>query len=117
MRAMVYLAKSYKQNRPVSLKEISEKENIPFTFLEKIVALLEKAKLVKGKKGIGGGYVLIKGPSKITAKDIVEVLEDTKSVNCSFCCKKANCASKSVWAKVDLALIKALKSVKLSDLK
>ena len=50
MRAMVLLAKNYKSKCFLSLKDISQKENISFNFLEKIVSQLEKAKLVKGKK-------------------------------------------------------------------
>ena len=113
---MVLLAGNFKSKKLLSLKDISEKENISFEFLGKIFSELEKAKLVKGKKGIGGGYVLLKDPKKITAKDIVDVLEETTSVHCSLCGKKSKCASKNVWAKVDLALSKALKSVKLSSL-
>lgn len=116
MRAMVLLAKNYKSKCFLSLKDISQKENISFNFLEKIVSQLEKAKLVKGKKGIGGGYILLKDPKNITAKDIVDVLEDTMPVNCSLCSKKNKCISKNVWAKVDLALIKTLESIKLSNL-
>ena len=74
---MVYLAK--KDGKEFfSLKDISEKEGIPFDFLEKIMSLLEKEKLVKSKKGVLGGYVLAKTPKKITAKDIVAVLENTQ---------------------------------------
>ena len=116
MRAMVLLAKNYKSKKLLNLKEISRKEIIPFEFLGKIVSELEKAKLVKGKSGIGGGYILTKSPQKITAKDIVEVLEETTSVHCALCGKKGKCISRNVWAKVDLALSKALKSVKLSNL-
>ena len=39
LRAMVYLAKV---GRTCSVKEISQKENIPFDFLEKIISRLEK---------------------------------------------------------------------------
>jgi Rrf2 family protein len=116
MRAMVLLAKNYKSKCFLSLKDISQKENISFNFLEKIVSQLEKAKLVKGKKGIGGGYILLKSPKNITAKDIVDVLEDTMPVNCSLCGKKNKCISKNVWVKVDLVLSKTLKSMKLSNL-
>jgi len=116
MRAMVLLAKNYKSKRIVSLREISQKELIPFDFLEKIISQLQKAKLLKGIKGVSGGYILSKEPKKITAKDIVDVLEETTSVNCVLCGKKSKCASRNVWIKVDLALSKALKSVKLSNL-
>ena len=113
---MVLLAKNYKSKELLSLREIAKRELISFDFLEKIVSQLEKAKLVKGKKGAGGGYILTKAPQKITAKDIVEVLEDTMPVNCALCGKKAKCASKNVWVKVDLAIAKALKSVTLAKL-
>jgi Rrf2 family protein len=116
MRAMVLLAKNYKSKELLSLREIAKRELISFDFLEKIVSQLEKAKLVKGKKGDDGGYILAKSPQKITAKDIVEVLEDTMPVNCALCGKKAKCASKNVWVKVDLAIAKALKSVTLAKL-
>lgn len=116
MRAMVLLAKNYKSKQLLNLKEISKKEMIPFEFLGKVFSELEKAGLVKGKKGVGGGYILSKDPKKISAKDIVGVLEDTLPVNCALCCKKGKCASKNVWAKVDLALAKTLKSIKLSNL-
>ncbi len=115
MRAMVLLAKNYKKKQLLSLKDISKQEIIPFDFLEKIILQLEKAGFVKGKKGVGGGYILLKDPKKITANDIVEALENTIPVNCFLCGRKHKCAVKSVWAKVDLALKKSLKSIKLSE--
>jgi Rrf2 family protein len=116
LRAMVLLAKSYKLKQIISTKEISQKEGVPFDFLEKILSNLEKAKLVKGKKGIGGGYVLAKNLNKITAKDIVKTLENTTAVNCSFCGKSKKCLAKNVWRKIDIAIDKTLKSITLADL-
>jgi Rrf2 family protein len=116
LRAMVLLAKSYKLKQIISTKEISQKEGVPFDFLEKILSNLEKAKLVKGKKGIGGGYVLAKNLNKITAKDIFKTLENTTAVNCSFCGKSKKCLAKNVWRKIDIAIDKTLKSITLADL-
>lgn len=113
---MVYLSKRFKEKKWASLKDVSEKETIPFDFLEKIFSDLEKTGLVKAKKGIGGGYSLAKNPSKITIKDIVSPLENTTPVNCRLCGKSKRCASKNVWGKVDTAIEKTLKSIKLSDL-
>ena len=56
LRAMVYLASVFKQKKKIRpLKEISQKENISFDYLEKIVAQLEKKGLVGAKRGVGGG--------------------------------------------------------------
>jgi len=115
LRAMVYLSKKNGKEF-FSLKDISEKEGIPFDFLEKIMSELEKKKLVKAKKGIQGGYILAKKPQKITAKDIVSSLENTTAVDCSFCGKSKKCLSRNVWKKVDIAIDKTLKSITLKDL-
>jgi Rrf2 family transcriptional regulator, cysteine metabolism repressor len=115
LRAMVYLAK--KNNKEFfSLKDISEKEAIPFDFLEKILSELEKIGLVKAKKGIQGGYVLAKKPEKITAKDIVDALENTTAVDCSCCRKSRKCLTKNVWRKIDDAISKTLQSITLKSL-
>ena len=119
LRAMVYLAKKTTHGVPrdfFSLKDISEKEGIPFDFLEKIMSELEKRKLVRAKKGVQGGYVLAKKPEKITAKDIVAVLENTTAVDCSFCGKSRKCLTKNVWRKIDNAVQKTLKSITLKTL-
>jgi Rrf2 family protein len=116
LRAMVYLAKSFKSKKLALLKDVSEKEAIPFDFLEKILSELEKTKLVKGKKGIGGGYILAKNPGKITVKDIVDPLENTTAVDCRLCGKSKKCLTKNVWRKIDIAIDKTLKSITLKDL-
>lgn len=113
LRAMVCLAKNKKIT---SLKNISEKESISFDFLEKIMSELEKGKLVKAKKGIQGGYVLSKKPNKITAKDIVEILEKTTTVDCSMCGISKKCLTQNVWRKIDNSIQKTLKSITLAKL-
>jgi len=117
LRAMVLLAKSYKAKQVLSTKIISEKEGVPFDFLEKIISQMERAGLVKSKKGVQGGYALSRSPAKITAKDIVSVLEGEEStVNCAFCKRSKKCLTKNVWGKIDLAIYKTLKSITLKDL-
>lgn len=117
LRAMAYLADGYKQKKMPSIKKISEAEGIPFDFLEKIVMELEKAGLVKGKKGAGGGYVLSKSPKAISAFDVVSVLEKTTTpVDCSFCGRSKRCMTKSVWKKIEKSMNNTLKSITLSDL-
>lgn len=113
---MVHLAKRFKAKKMVPLKDIAKTEAISFDFLEKILLELEKSKLIKSKKGFGGGYILAKSPSKITAKEIIDPLENTIAVDCSLCGKNKNCISKNVWHKIDSAVDKTLKSIKLSTL-
>lgn len=121
LMAMIFLAKNpvHKNGGAIfSLREISAETKTSFVFLEKIFSKLEKAGLVKGVKGVRGGYVLAKSPKKINANDIVSVLDGSPEeiVNCYQCTNKGNCTAKMVWAKVEAALRKTLKSITLADL-
>ncbi len=124
---MVFLAKNYNladglqtqagKRRVFSVKIISEKEGIPFDFLEKIISQLEREKLVKGKKGVQGGYFLAKTPIKISLADIVSSLEGkTSLVDCNLCGRSKKCISKNVWIKIENSLNKTLRAIKLKDL-
>ena len=116
LRAMVYLAKHSSEEKVCPLKEISEKENIPFDFLEKIISDLEETGLVKAKKGVQGGYFLAKEPKEITTGEIVRVLESTVPVSCFGCQMLRICSTKSVWDKVKDSLDSTLDSMTLADL-
>ena len=117
LRAIVCLAKTSKEKKIFSVKAISEKEGIPFDFLEKIISKLEKSNLVVAKKGIQGGYLLKKNPGMISVYDVVSSLEGKKHlVDCLLCEKSKKCAAKNVWGKIEDSLNKTLKSIKLSQL-
>lgn len=114
---MVYLAKTFSKKKVSPLKIISQKEGIPFDFLEKIFSELEKEGLVKAKKGFGGGYFLARNPKNITARDIVSVLEGSMMpVYCIGCVRARSCISKNVWDEVQVSLDSALNSITLEDL-
>lgn len=121
LMAMIFLAKNPVRKSGggiFSLRDISAETKTSFVFLEKIFSRLEKAGLVMGIKGGRGGYVLAKNPKKINANDIVSLLDGSpeKIVNCSRCSKKGNCTTKTVWAKVEVALRKTLSAITLADL-
>ena len=52
-------------DRPVSLTEISTRQNISLAYLEQIFLKLKDSKLVKSSRGANGGYVLEKPASEI----------------------------------------------------
>jgi len=117
LRAMLYLARKQKDKKVVPLKEIAKKERVPFAFLEKIMIQLEKAKLVKAKKGIQGGYFLAKRADKITPGDIVLVLEENITlVHCIGCPMAGKCTSEDVWDEVQQSLDTTLNGITLAEL-
>ncbi|MBT2754618.1 Rrf2 family transcriptional regulator [Mesobacillus foraminis] len=71
---MIELAKKHGEG-PISLKSIAQANELSEHYLEQLVAPLRNAGLVKSIRGAYGGYVLANEPSKITAGDIIRVLE------------------------------------------
>lgn len=120
LQAMAYLAKT---ERICSAREISQKEKIPFDFLEKIISNLKQEGLVKARRGSGGGYFLVHCPDEISLGKILKVLEDPIfSVSCQrktkdyFRTKRNKCVLKDVWRKTEKILNATLNSITLADL-
>jgi Rrf2 family protein len=61
--------------QPIQVRVIAERQAIPPRYLEQIFQRLRRAKLVEGKRGPGGGYVLGRPPGRITLRDVVEAME------------------------------------------
>jgi Rrf2 family protein len=63
------------QGEPVQVRVIGERQSIPPRYLEQIFQRLRRARIVTGKRGPGGGYLLARAPSEITLLDVVEAVE------------------------------------------
>jgi len=125
LRAVVYLAKFFKKSRVCSLKNVSQAEGIPFDFLEKIFSKLEKAGLIKAKKGVQGGYFLARSSARISVGEVLRVLEETMApVFCIakerekrfICPREKKCLTKNLWKKIQNILNLTLNSITLKDL-
>jgi Rrf2 family protein len=105
--AMADLA-SYSKNKPVSLSEISIRQNISLAYLEKLFVHLKENKLVKSVRGVKGGYALEKPASEIKLSNIFyAVNEEVKTLNCKKESKKGcnnksvKCITHNLWDKLD----------------
>jgi Rrf2 family protein len=56
-------------------REISDKYNIPFEFVAKVLQKLSKKKLIDSFQGVKGGYLLAKHPSEIALLDVILAME------------------------------------------
>lgn len=70
--SLVYIAK---QKAPIDVDTMSNELKIPKSFLAKILQNLAKNDLLKSYKGINGGFLLSKEPSKINIKDVIIAAE------------------------------------------
>lgn len=55
--------------------DIAARQHIPIEFLEQILLTLKRAGLVSSRRGIKGGYTLIKQPRDITLGQIIRTLD------------------------------------------
>ncbi|MBU4483728.1 MAG: Rrf2 family transcriptional regulator [Actinobacteria bacterium] len=120
MRLMINLAAN-SENGYSFLKDIAKSEGISEKYLSLIVIPLKAAGLLKTSRGVHGGYILSRTPSKITAKEVVEVLEgDLSLVECTrnekYCVKIKNCASHDIWSDLSEKMAEFLNSITLEDL-
>ncbi len=113
---------------PVSLKSVAAAEGLPLAYLERIAALLKKAGLVASTRGAHGGYVLAQPAAEITMDRVVLALEGAIApmecftpdhsdarVACSHP-DGQHCATKLLWTRVQLGVIKSLQRTTLDEL-
>ena len=120
--AMADLA-SNTTNGPISLTEISIRQNISLAYLEQIFIKLKDNKLVKSSRGAKGGYVLEKPASEIKLSNIIfAVNEEVKTLNCNKNSKRgcnhksSKCITHNLWDQLDQHINGFFEKVKLQDL-
>ena len=81
--SLVDMAINSTGNRPISLSEISRRQNISINFLEQIFSSLKKKGIVKSIRGPLGGYIFAKDPSFIMIYDVINATdEELKITRC-----------------------------------
>ena len=108
---------------PISLTEISLRQNISLAYLEQIFIKLKNKKLVKSARGATGGYVLEKPASEIKLSNIIiAVDEEVKMLNCKKHSKRGcnnkstKCITHNLWDQLDQHINSFFEQVKLQDL-
>jgi Rrf2 family protein len=121
LRAMIYLSLNYKRS-PIQIHEISTEEKIPEKFLEQILLELKKSGLLDSRRGIGGGYSLIKKPDEITLAQVIRIIDGPLApLSCVSkwahvsCPEEENCGLYSVMLDVRNAIAKILEGITFED--
>ena len=114
---------SIENNLVISLKNVAEENNISEPYLERLIARLKKAELVKSTRGSGGGYCLTKDAKLISVGDILRASEgDLNLVDCTSdnkvesCSKMKTCPSRYVFDSINKAINEVIDNISLNDL-
>jgi Rrf2 family protein len=123
LRALLEIALQPK-GRPLTIRYISEKQQMSVTYLEQILHKLKNAGIVTSVRGARGGYVLARDGNKITVSQIINALDGPISISyCDMpdlreksCVGPEVCVSRILWKRLEDLIDKALSSVTLADL-
>ena len=120
--ALTDLALYYKSG-PVSLRDISLRQNISLLYLEQIFLKLRKYKIVESIRGTKGGYKLSRKASDIRLSEILSAVnENIKTVRCIKHLKKGcngksiKCNTHKLWDELDWHINSFFEKKLLSDL-
>ncbi|WP_368239413.1 Rrf2 family transcriptional regulator [Clostridium tertium] len=118
LRALIDLAINI-DSENVSIKTISERQNISERYLEQIFSLLRKGGIIVGRKGAQGGYILGKNPSELTISEILKVLEGENifiDINEEEENELENFINKNLWKDINCLISKYFSAITLEDL-
>ena len=106
IRAAFELAKRQDQG-PIKISEIAEAQAIPVRFLEVILNQLRQGGFVQSRRGVEGGYYLLRPADELTVGDIIQFIEGpTVPVACmtekgaAKCTLHENCVFIPMWRRV-----------------
>ena len=121
LRVMIDLAE-HPSDGYIPLKVIAARQEISEKYLEAIIKILVKAKLLNGVRGKGGGYKLTRPPEQYTVGEILRLTEDSLApvvcleADASPCARAAACRTLPLWQGLDRVIREYLESVSLADL-
>ena len=102
LRVLIDLA-LHQNGAYIPMKEVADRQAISLKYLEKIMPILIKNKLVDGMHGKGGGYRLNRAPDEYVVGDILRLTEgDLAPVAClgynaAPCDRAAECRTLPMW--------------------
>jgi Rrf2 family iron-sulfur cluster assembly transcriptional regulator len=121
VRALVDLS-LHSEGRPVALREISRREEIPLNYLEQLFLRLKKGHIIESVRGPGGGYLLARDSAEISISDIVATVEEPLNpVSCldeaeGPCSRGNRCVTRNVWKGLGERIRGFLDSISLDEL-
>ena len=120
IHAMYDLAEHYGDG-PQSIKCIAERQLIPEAYLEQLIAVLRREKLVISNRGAQGGYRLSRKPDEITVGDVLRALEGGLNlVDCLIeeenCGKSCACPTRVVWMRLRDGINRIVDGITLQDM-
>ncbi len=107
--------------KPVTLSDISERQDISLSYLEQLFSRLRRQGLVSSVRGPGGGYNLAKEKVDISISAIIAAVDE--NIDATQCSGKEDChgpdgrcMTHELWASLNKKILDHLSGVSLADM-
>ena len=105
---------------PVTLSDISKRQDISLSYLEQLFTRLRKQKLVRSTRGPGGGYSLNRPANEIAVAEVVfavdEIVDTTRCSGANNCHDGQQCLAHELWDDLSQQIYGFLDEISLQDL-
>lgn len=121
LRVMIDLAE-HSSGEYIAMKEVAARQEISLKYLERILPILVKEKLIEGVHGKGGGYRLTRKPSEYKVGEILRLTEGNLApVTCVECDEeereqKGETRTIGMWEEIDKIVNDYFDSKTIEDL-
>jgi len=120
VRAVLHLARAGNAERSAT-SMIAKEQNIPPSFLAKIISQLSIAGLLHTSRGARGGVTLARDPKEITLLEVVEAIDGPIQLNecvgnTGACTFDHSCPIKPVWCDAQDELVTRLKNTNFAQM-
>ncbi len=111
----------HSHNGPVTLNDISVRQEISRKYLGQIVHQLLAAGILESIRGPRGGYIMGRSPKKTKLGEIIRILDGSMApVRCvdksKTCNRTSKCATREVWVKIKESLESVVDDITIADL-
>jgi Rrf2 family iron-sulfur cluster assembly transcriptional regulator len=117
--AMLDLA-FHSQAGPVTLNQISQRQDISLSYLEQLFTRLRRRNLVSSTRGPGGGYSLSRSADRIAIAEIIaavdESVETTRCNGAGNCQEGQRCLTHELWDDLSRQIYRFLNDITLASL-
>ncbi len=113
---------AHRDEQPISLADIAERQEISQEYLEQLFAKLRRAGLVESVRGPGGGYCLAVDADELWIADVVSAVDEPMQVTrcqdgdaVNGCVGGGKCVTHELWAALGRQIYGFLAAVTLGD--
>jgi Rrf2 family cysteine metabolism transcriptional repressor len=121
LRALIELAGNHGRG-PLQSSEIALRRHIPEQYLDQLLTALRKAGFIRSIRGPAGGHELVRDPSEVCVKEVIEALEGSLSPVAwldeppEMTDHPHACGQREIWERIRTATTEILQAYSVADL-